>query len=607
MVQNSDFVEIDYQFFFQQSFDLFIITNNHGRILRINTQWQKTLGYSQEEMEGKLFINFVHPDDVTETIKKLKEIIKTTSDEGFVNRYRSKNGDYKYIEWKITVAGGQIYSSARDITFRKMLESEKEHFLRFFTLSKDLMVIADHTGKTLRVNPMVKEMLGYTPEEFLSSPYQSFAAPEYRAEQQKAVEKLLATGEVLNHHSRIYRKDGSIADILWHLIYISEYQTIYAAGRDVTELRQAEKKIKESENRFRSLFENMNSGFVLAEIIYDKKGKAADYRILEVNQALTTLTRFKAEELLGKRILEFDPDFNQEMIKLFAKVAETGVPAYKVFYYPSIDKYFSVQSYSPKPGQVASVFDDISEQTNAAKLINKKNAELEKSNAEKDKFLSIIAHDLRSPFQGFLGVLDMLNDETDSLTPAEIKERLGVLRESGKKLYSLIDNLLLWSSFQRGKIPFAPVKVRPGGCISTAVDSFYTVLAMKELTLVREIQEDIYIHADKMMMNTVLRNLLSNAVKFSYRRGKIFVSVKEKRGFAEITVRDEGVGIPPENLPRLFKIGEKVSTRGTENEPSSGLGLILCSEFTETNGGCLSVESTVGKGSAFTLRFPLLN
>lgn len=604
MSQNSVIHDIDYQLFFEQSFDLFIIADHQGKILSINNQWQNTLGYSQNEIEGKNFIDFVHPDDITPTIQKFTEIRKTRSDEGFVNRYRTKEGEYRFLEWKAFAAGEHFYSSARDITLRRMLESEKEHFSRFFDLAKDLLIIADQSGKALCVNPVVKEMLGYTQEEYLSLPYQTFAVADYREEQAETFARLIKTGEVLNHHSLMKRKDGTIAKITWHLIYIREFQTIYAAGRDLTRLLVAEKKIKDSEDRLRALFENMTSGFVLREMIYDNMGNAVDFRFLEVNKAHGILTGYKPEELIGKTMTEFDPQYDSSMIQWYNQVAETGIPAYKEIYYPPLDKTFSLQSYSPKKGHVASVFEDITEKVRASKIIEEKNDELEKSNAEKDKFLSIIAHDLRSPFLGFLGVLDILSDETDSLSKSEIKERLGRLRESGKKLYSLIDNLLLWSSFQRGKVPITPVRVNPAQCISTAVDSFYTVLSVKELSVATEVQDDIYIKSDKMMMNTVLRNLIANAVKFSYRKGKIFISAKEREGVVEIIVRDEGIGISEENLQRLFRISEKVSSPGTENEPSSGLGLILCSEFTEANGGTLSVESTLGKGSSFIIRFP---
>lgn len=605
MEQKSAFAEIDYQLFFEYSFDHFLILNEKGIILKVNNQWRKNLGYLPAEMEGNLFLDFLHPDDIKPTVKKFSEILEDKSEEGFVNRYRSISGEYRFLQWKANLFNDRVYASARDITLRKMLESEREHFNRFFVTSKDLLVIADLSGQPLSVNPVVEEMLGYTQEEYLSRPIKSFLAPEQHTSQAAALEKMKISGEVLNHQSRILRKDGTIADISWHLIYMPEQQTMYVTGRDISEMLLAKKRTEESENRFRSLFENMDSGFVLREMIYDEQGKAVDFRFLEVNKAHAALTGYKPDELIGKTVFEFDPNYDPDLIQWYDNVAKTGTACHNEVYYPPIDKYFGVQSYCPKPGQVASVFQDITEQVKASKIIREKNVELEKANAEKDKFFSIIAHDLRSPFHGFLGVLEMLNDETESLSTTEIKARLQKIRDSGKKLYTLIDNLLLWSSFQRGTIPYSPVKVNPAFCIATAVDNVNTSLTIKELEISADLEEDIYINADKMMMNTVLRNLLSNAIKFSYRKGKITVSGKKQNGTAVITVQDEGVGIPAADLPRLFKKDEKVSSLGTEKEPSSGLGLLLCSEFTEANGGTISVESTQGKGAAFILRFPL--
>lgn len=602
---NESLSDSDYQLFFQYSFDHFFISDNKGIILRVNNQWQKTLGYQQNDMEGKPFLSFVHPDDIKATTEVFLEILGSKSEEGFTNRYRTITGDYRYMEWKANLISDKVYATARDVTQRKMLENEREFSKQLFDVATDLLVTLSPEGVIRRVNPAVLSVLGYTEEEFLNKHFTAYFLPEDAEENIQIFERAKQTGAVYNHQTRNIKKDGTLANLHWHLLYLEKLETVFAAGRDIAEQLRTQRALAESEKRFRSLFQNMDLGFSLVEIVYDEQGTAVDFRFLEVNSANTKLTGYSADNVIGRTILEIDPSYNRSIIDWCATVAQTGIPQSTEVYYPPTDKHYYVQAYSPQTGQTAMIFSDISERIRTKNLIIEKNSQLETLIAEKDKFFSIIAHDLRSPFQGILGVLDILNDETESLTFEEIRRRLSGLRTTGKKLLGLIDNLLLWASFHRGSIRCNPEIVSAAESVSHAADSVTTAAHLKNLTLLQDVPASLYVSADSMMLNTILRNLLSNAIKFSYRGGKISVSCSAKEKMAEFVVKDEGTGIPDEDIPRLFMISEKVSTPGTENEPSSGLGLILCHEFAQANGGSIAVESTFGKGSAFILRIPL--
>ena len=249
---------------------------------------------------------------------------------------------------------------------------------------------------------------------------------------------------------------------------------------------------------------------------------------------------------------------------------------------------------------------DITQQKQAEVEINEKNKQLVKLNAEKDKFFSIISHDLRSPFNGFLNLTELMADSTEKFSPEEFVEYSKSLNESARILYKLLDNLLEWAQIHKGSVSFIPKEINLFNIISQNIEIINQRALQKGITIISEVPDTEKVCADEKMINTVLRNLLSNAVKFTRKDGKIIIKSKPlDDNTIEVSIEDNGVGIPEKDVKRLFKIEEKVSSKGTEGEPSTGLGLLLCKEFVELNKGEISVESERGKGSTFSFTLPL--
>jgi signal transduction histidine kinase len=237
----------------------------------------------------------------------------------------------------------------------------------------------------------------------------------------------------------------------------------------------------------------------------------------------------------------------------------------------------------------------------AEEEIRQKNELLQLTNAEKDKFFSIIAHDLRGPISAFVSVTEILTDDIQSMSPDEIRDIMASMKYDASNIYKLLENLLEWSRLKRGVMEFSPVKIQLLKIITSAVESISLSANAKNILVDLSIPDDMEVIADVHMIETVARNLLSNAVKFTHEGGKITVSaVKGKYSDAEISISDSGIGMPPDLISKLFQISEKTSRLGTAGEPSSGLGLLLCKEFVEKHGGKISVESSQGKGSIFT-------
>ena len=240
-----------------------------------------------------------------------------------------------------------------------------------------------------------------------------------------------------------------------------------------------------------------------------------------------------------------------------------------------------------------------------AETLSSMNEELKLLNSSKDKFFSIIAHDLRGPFHNILGFADILTDDFDDLNESQKKDIAGNINISTKKVYGLLENLLKWAASQTNSISFNPESLNIKTLIEESMNVLNDMAKNKniEIRLAKAEVENVY--ADKEMVKTVIRNLIGNALKFTLQGGLVEIEVIEDDRFARISVKDNGIGMDSTYLENLFSIESMQSRPGTENESGSGLGLILCKEYIEKNGGRLGVTSKIGTGSTFTFTLPL--
>ncbi len=237
--------------------------------------------------------------------------------------------------------------------------------------------------------------------------------------------------------------------------------------------------------------------------------------------------------------------------------------------------------------------------------IRQKNRQLHEANAAKDKFFAIIAHDLRGPTSTIAAFIDHIYSDFDQLSKAKLKELLHVLQKSSRNANSLLENLLFWSRSQSNKIKYVPQKLVLNEIFSSSYLSLEQSVEEKEIDFSFEMNGDLIVWADPNMLQTIIRNLLSNAIKFTRRGGKVRVGTHANQGNAIVTIADNGIGIEKDALSTLFDIDNKYRKPGTENEMSTGLGLILVKDFIEKNGGTIRIESKIGKGTTVTFTLPL--
>ena len=389
-------------------------------------------------------------------------------------------------------------------------------------------------------------------------------------------------------------------------------QNINEIKKAELELVKAMKLAEENEKKFRNLVWDMRVGVLL-------QGPKAE--MLLWNPAALKLLGLTEEQLMGKT--SFDPYWNV--------IHEDGspfpghthpVPVAIAERHSVRNVVMGVQRYAKKDrvwllvdaipqfddmgevSQVVCTFIDITEQKKMLEALRESEAKLKELNATKDKFFSIIAHDLKSPFNSILGFSQLLVEQTRDEGLDNIGRYAEIILHSSQKALDLLMNLMEWSRTQTGKIEFNPSYFDLADLVKEVKQLFNVTAEQKSIHISLVLPSQYMVYADQAMISTVLRNLISNAVKFTMPEGEINVAIEEKKSKFMISVTDTGTGIAKENVKKLFQIDENYTMPGTMNEKGTGLGLILCKEFVEKHGGEISVKSKEGEGSTFYFTIP---
>lgn len=250
------------------------------------------------------------------------------------------------------------------------------------------------------------------------------------------------------------------------------------------------------------------------------------------------------------------------------------------------------------------LLDEIKMRKEAENRLIGQTEELKEINLSKDKFFSIISHDLKSPFQGLLGFTEMLKEDYDNMDNDQRKNIINEIRSSSVHIYNLLLNVLEWSRLQTQRVDFNPERINLRNKIDEIKNLLFMNAINKEIIIHNEVNSDCYVFADENMLRSILHNLLSNAIKFTRQGGYVKFRASLAGNFYVVNVIDSGIGISQEDIGKIFSIGIQYSTKGTSNEQGTGLGLTLCKEMIEKHGGSIWVESTLGVGSSFRFTLP---
>jgi two-component system sensor histidine kinase/response regulator len=249
--------------------------------------------------------------------------------------------------------------------------------------------------------------------------------------------------------------------------------------------------------------------------------------------------------------------------------------------------------------------EEVQRRRQAEAALQDANLALSKLNADKDKFLSIISHDLRGPFNIVLGNAQLLIKKMNSMSKPDIEDTTYSIYSGARAAYNLLENLLTWSHMQRaGGIEFRPEPVELRGLAHETLEVLEQTAAQKGIGVRNLIAPGMWVQADRPMLETVIRNLTSNALKFTPRGGQVTLAARANGTVVTVSVKDNGIGISPADVAKLFRLDAQRTTLGTEKERGSGLGLIICKEMVEQNGGQITVESELGTGTTVEFTVP---
>jgi len=379
--------------------------------------------------------------------------------------------------------------------------------------------------------------------------------------------------------------------------------------RDITDRQEAEKALEYEHYLLNTLMNNVPSH------IYFKDRQSRFIRINDAHARIFGL--HDPTEAIGKTDFDF---FSEEHAKTAyedeQEIIRSGKPIIKEEKETWSDHTATWVSTTKMPlfdhsNNITGTFGisiDITERKKSEDELWLKNEELQKLNIQKDKFFSIIAHDLRGPFSGFLELTELMSEKLTGMTPDDIQRIARVMKNSATNLNHLIGNLLEWSLMQRGITTFNPTSFLLLSITQESIALPLEAAVKKEIVVSIDIPEELKVYADGNMLAGILRNLVTNAVKFTPKGGSILMSAKQTTdNQVQISVKDTGIGMSNLMIQNLFHLDVNTSRKGTEGESSSGLGLIICKDFVEKHEGLLWVESQEGKGTTFHFTLPMDN
>ena len=600
--------------------DIIIVKDMDFRITYWNKGAALRYGWTSEEVLGKKM------GDISETIFPVPvETIKSALlNEGFWDGeiiQNRKDGSEIIVEsrWQLHRDDENhphsIFEINYDITERKLVENKlREQRYRLESVIEGTNVGTwewnVQTGETV-LNERWAEIVGYTLNDLgpiTVKTWNDLLHPEDFIKSEEQLKQLF--DGVLKHldiNCRVKHRNGNW---IWAhdrgkvIEWTSDCKPLRMAGTraDITEKIKAEEDLRSTEKFYRDIFDK-NSAVKL--IVNPVTGD-----IFDANFAASRFYGYPLEKLKSMTIFDLNTLPSDQILIKLSEAFERKQDFISFNHLLANGEARSVEVYS-SPIEIGnqtllhSIIHDVSERKLAEKALKESEATLREINATKDKFFSIIAHDLRNPLSAILGLLNILISEYGKFDREKIEKMLVMLAEQSKLTFSLLENLLLWSRSQSGRMEINPSMINLHSLVKENFSLLNSQSENKKQDLVISVPDPCIAFADETMINTVLRNLLSNAVKFTPHGGTIIVSASEINNYVEISVTDTGVGIPENKLESIFRIDSKLSTPGTDKETGTGLGLILCKEFVEKNNGKITMTSTPGKGSTFSFRIPV--
>jgi len=583
----------------------YLTINGDRKILEANKTFVDFIQQDRSQVIGSPLSGYIHEDSQDAFYFYLRDLEKSPDQQLsaflFLSPY-SISGDRETREcrlegvcrkedngkgWVIDIS---LFDETAERKLKRQVQKEKEIWKQSFSFVQDAIILVGPDFRITEVNRSAEKLLQRPSQEILGDYYYNVIHGKEKTDQcpscQAIQNREVCHHEIYEEHLGLYLDIG-ITPVFVH----KKFQFYTIVIRDISDKKNQEIQLMESEKRFRTIFDqNVAAMCITNEFGYFEM----------VNEAYTRLYQYSEEELLGRHFTMVVPQANREFLSkahddFIQNKGEIRGEWEVVDREGKIHNILAdaahIEGNDGRPKKVTFVV-DISDLKKAMK-------ELRNLNATKDKFFSIVAHDLKSPLSTILNFSQLIKSKDMDFSDEEKERFLNFIHEGARNINRLLDNLLVWSRAQRGHLHFQPRLIEIQTLVENSLNLLEQNAHFKRIALVPEFLEDIEAKVDGNMIDTVIRNLINNAIKFTPQGGQVLIRVEKGTPQVRVSVIDNGVGMNQEKLEQLFNIKTNASTRGTDKEPGSGLGLLICKEFIDRHKGRIWAESQEGKGSRF--------
>ena len=582
----------------------------------VNKLWRDFTGMTLEKSFDIGWLNAVHPED----IKHVHEVFNLAFNkrEFYELEYRLRRYDGEH-RWCLNV-GTPFYDldnefegyigAVFDITERKAAEEALKRYQILSQNERDIILFMTTCGKIIEANEAAIRSYGYSREELLNMNIRELRVKTKDVEGQlKAALLGSITFETLHK-----RRDGEsfYVEVGAMGTKLGDQKVIISIIRDISERKESDEALRQSEEKYHLLFKNMHSGFAYHRIIYDEYNMPVDLEFLEINDSYGSMLDLEPREVIGKlysEVYKHNMYEHYENMKLYKRIILEKTSLYIDEYYSDIsEKWYTLAIYSPKEGYIATIITDINHKKKTELELKTAKEAAEESNRAKSEFLANMSHEIRTPLNGIMGMID-LAQQTE--LNHEQRDYLSTAKTCASSLLQVINDVLDFSKMEAGKLMLEEINFDIKELIEETVKFHNSYAISKGLELDYSFSSSIpqYIKGDPYRLRQVLNNLINNAIKFTD-KGAVLVAIKNiacenEDIILKFTVKDTGIGISNEELKRLFKKFSQVDGSITRKYGGTGLGLVITKQLIELMGGSIRVESEKQRGSSFYFQLRL--
>ena len=601
-----------------------------GFVDYFNERWYEFTGQPRGVGGDAGWVDVVHPDDLPETAQGWAAAMAAGDFYEIEHRFR-RGGDGAY-RWHLSRAhpirdaAGQIvrwYGTSTDVHDQKQTEAalraSEGRLADMMHTALDCVIGMDHHGRVTEWNPAAEATFGWSRDEAVGQELAAMVIPPALRDKHRAgLASFLTGGEgpVLNKRLELsaVRRGGEEFPVELTITRMAtEPPSFTGFVRDITDRRRAEDTLRDSEARYRGLFESIDQGFCVIDVVYDAAGQAVDYRFVEVNPVFERQTGLT--DAIGRTIREMVPGIEQLWIDAYDRVARTGEPAKLESESVPMGRWFEVFAFRTGDigaGRVAILFKDITadkrvdrEREGLLEAERAARTEAERASSMKDEFLATLSHELRTPLNAILGWSQILR--TGGGDPEDVAEAVDVIERNARAQTQIIEDLLDMSRIISGKIRLDVQEVDLEAVVRAAIETVRPAAEAKGIRVLPVLDPLTGpVSGDPNRLQQVFWNLLSNAVKFSPKGGRVQVRLKRVDSHLEVDVIDTGEGIEPQFLPFVFDRFRQADASTTRAHGGLGLGLAIVKQLVELHGGTVRAKSGgKGQGTTFAVSLPL--